>query len=65
MSGITRRVEKAFVEFWSWLRAVTEDAAYDRYLASTNVEDARANLTREKFYLARLEQKYSRPCRCC
>lgn len=65
MSRMATRVGKAIAGLWSWLREVTEDAAYDRFLVTTKQDDAGANLTREQFYVARLEQKYSRPCRCC
>ena len=62
---------------WRWLREVSGDAAYERYLtraASARVTlsepDGRAKgapslLTPAEFYRRRVEHKYSRPCRCC
>ena len=49
---------------WEIAREVFGDKAYDRY-----AEHMRAHggdpLTPEEFYVAQLQRKYSRPCRCC
>ena len=61
--------------FWRWLRAVLDDDAYDRYLTHrvtlSEAERQRggvegsAALSPADFYRPRLEEKYSRPTRCC
>jgi uncharacterized short protein YbdD (DUF466 family) len=53
--------------FWSWLRAVTGDSAYEAY--ESYVRRARpggaALLSREAFYLETLSRRYSTINRCC
>lgn len=58
---------------WWWLRQVSGDAAYDRYLESTartgmcvgrQHRTARI-LTRQEYYLDALERRYSGVSRCC
>ena len=47
---------------WRYLREVTGDAAYDRYL----LHACRGQrLSREEFYLDRLARRYGGPSRCC
>jgi len=47
--------------FWNFLREVSGEAAYERRLrqAPGSRADAKA------IFLRTLEEKYSRPCRCC
>lgn len=47
---------------WRFLRTVSGDDAYERY-ATRHPEGA--VLTPGEFYAHRLEEKYSRPNRCC
>ena len=52
--------------FWSWLRAVTGDSAYEAY--ESYVRRARPEgplLSREAFYLETLSRRYSTINRCC
>jgi uncharacterized short protein YbdD (DUF466 family) len=58
-SAVLRRV-------WRRIREWCGDAAYERYLESRARHFCGAAvLTREEFYLAQLQQKYSRVSRCC
>ena len=66
-----------FSALWRWLREVSGDDAYERYLTravsarvTLSEPDGRAEgsaslLSPAEFYRERLERKYSRPCRCC
>jgi len=54
---------EARVAVWGWLREVSGDDAYERYLAAGHADGGK--LSRGEFYRQHLEQKYSRPCRCC
>jgi uncharacterized short protein YbdD (DUF466 family) len=52
--------------FWHWLRAVSGDDAYERYLthhALAHVGDA--PLSRRAFYESELQRKWSGINRCC
>jgi uncharacterized short protein YbdD (DUF466 family) len=55
------------VASWRWLRAVTGDDAYERYLERKKVEGARDLLPRREFYRQSLERRYNSktPSRCC
>ena len=50
--------------FWTWLRAVTGDSAYEEHVARAR-HGNRAALTREEFYLDALRRKYAGTSRCC
>lgn len=51
---------------WRRLGEWSGDRDYERYLASRAVRAMnRPPLTREEFYLAQLQRRYSRPNRCC
>ena len=47
--------------FWSWLRAVSGDSAYEAYLRKAGP----VPLSREAFYLEALHRRYSTISRCC
>jgi len=47
--------------FWQGLREWCGDAAYENYLRS----GPKTVLSREQFYVEQLNQKYTRPSRCC
>ena len=52
--------------FWRGLREWCGDAAYERYLRSSNARSgARTLLTPSEFYVEQLNRRYSRPNRCC
>lgn len=60
---ISRRVLR---RFWRGLREWCGDAAYERYLHSRGTrESSRPPLTAAEFYVEQLENRYSRPNRCC
>ena len=65
MDALLARTRKGLTTFWCWLRELSEDTAYDRYLAAANRDCAQMKLTAADFYRQRLEHKYSRPSRCC
>jgi uncharacterized short protein YbdD (DUF466 family) len=49
-----------------WLAELTGEAEYPRYCAHLRAHHPeRAIPTQREFFLARLEEKYSRPSRCC
>jgi len=52
--------------FWSLLRAVTGDDAYDRYLRHRRARHAgEPVLDRQSFYREELERRWKLPSRCC
>jgi uncharacterized short protein YbdD (DUF466 family) len=51
---------------WRFIREVTGDDAYERYLAHHRLRHpGRAALTRREYFRLRQEQKWSRISRCC
>jgi uncharacterized short protein YbdD (DUF466 family) len=55
-----------FSALWQFLRALTGDDAYERYvLHGSRVAGHESPLSASEFYLRRLEHKYSGPSRCC
>jgi len=57
---------RVFRRVWWGLREWCGDAAYETYLSSKRTKCASTlKLTREQFYLDRLERRYSCPNRCC
>ncbi|HEV2388681.1 MAG TPA: YbdD/YjiX family protein [Candidatus Acidoferrales bacterium] len=61
----TGRLSRFVQGWWRWLREVTGDAAYDRYLAARGCPTPRPPLTEGEFYLDRLRRRYSSINRCC
>ncbi|HEX7953401.1 MAG TPA: YbdD/YjiX family protein [Burkholderiales bacterium] len=52
--------------FWRYLREVTGDDAYERYLAHHQAHHAgEAHLTRQQFFTKRQNEKWSKVSRCC
>ena len=49
---------------WWWLRQVSGDAAYERYLEHAS-RCPHAPLSRDEFYLDALRRRYSGVSRCC
>ncbi len=63
MSGaVWRRLKRAGSAAWCFLRAWSGDAAYEAYLARAG-EGRR--LSRQAYYLERLERRYGTISRCC
>ena len=63
MGGVTAAIHA----FWSWLRAVSGDSAYESYesyVRRVRPRDA-GLLSREAFYLETLSRRYSTINRCC
>ncbi|MBK9427715.1 MAG: putative selenoprotein [Gammaproteobacteria bacterium] len=57
---------KALRGFWTWLRAVSGDDAYERYLVHHVAAHAdRAPLARREFFRRRQEAAWSGVKRCC
>ena len=51
---------------WHYLRQVTGDDAYERYVAHQQAAHAsEAPLTRRQFFKKRQEEKWSKVSRCC
>ncbi len=52
---------------WAWVRRLSGDDAYERYLAHWREHhaDDGAPLNRKQFYKAELERKWNRIRRCC
>jgi uncharacterized short protein YbdD (DUF466 family) len=49
---------------WSYLREVSGENDYGRYRARV-ADEGGDPVTRQQFYDQRLQEKYSRPNRCC
>ncbi|MEE9234801.1 MAG: YbdD/YjiX family protein [Candidatus Acidoferrales bacterium] len=67
--ALARRSLGVGVAAWAWLRAVSGDDAYERYLAHHQEKHAGQGppLSRKDFYRQRLEHQYdpANPSRCC
>jgi len=51
---------------WQYLRQVTGDDAYERYVAHQQVAHAgEPALTRQEFFKKRQDEKWSKVTRCC
>ena len=51
---------------WGYLRQVTGDDAYERYIAHRNLAHAaEPPLTRQQFFKKRQDEKWSKVSRCC
>jgi hypothetical protein len=50
---------------WKGVRDWCGDSAYETYSACAARKSCRPELSREEFYVAQMERKYSRPNRCC
>jgi uncharacterized short protein YbdD (DUF466 family) len=60
------QIRDTWRRFWSGLRAVTGDDAYERYLTHRRVQHAgEPALDRSAFYRAELERRWTAPSRCC
>ena len=58
------KVRKTLQRVWEVVRGVLGDSAYERYTESVRRQGGKP-LTARDFYLTQLQEKYSRPSRCC
>jgi len=59
-------LRSAVARLWWWLRQVSGDAAYERYLETAARRGARGRVvSREEFYVEMLRRKYTGVSRCC
>ena len=66
MRDARRTVRKMAKRFWRGLREWCGDAAYERYLRSSVVEQGKTQrLSTREFYVEQVNRRYSRPNRCC
>jgi len=57
---------RRLVKLWKILQEITGDSDYARYCEDLRARDpGHPLLSAREFYLARLEEKYARPSRCC
>lgn len=61
LSGIPRALRRALI----WLRAVSGDDAYERYLTHHACAHGGPALSRRQFYREREERKWNGVSRCC
>jgi uncharacterized short protein YbdD (DUF466 family) len=60
------RIADGIGQAWRYLRQVTGDDAYERYLAHhRNEHPDAAPLTREQYFRKRQDEKWSKVSRCC
>jgi uncharacterized short protein YbdD (DUF466 family) len=57
--------KNAMVRFWQGLREWCGDAAYEKYVQRSLRMHQENILTPAEFYVEQLNEKYSRPNRCC
>jgi len=62
---MTRRGVAALRAIWKWIREVSGDDAYERYLKIQDNNSGEQRLTEAEYYCQYLERKYTRPSRCC
>ena len=54
------------MRLWRYLRQVTGDDAYERYVAHRKLEHSgELTLTRRQFFKKRQDEKWSKVSRCC
>ncbi|HTT08164.1 MAG TPA: YbdD/YjiX family protein [Gammaproteobacteria bacterium] len=60
------QLRNAFRRFWGWVRAVSGDDAYERYLAHhRDQHPGSAPLTRGEFFRSEQERRWEKSNRCC
>ena len=63
---LKRRLKRRLNLLWHYLRQVTGDDAFERYIAHRKRAHAgEAPLTRRQFFKLRQEEKWSKVSRCC
>jgi len=58
-------IKRGTTHFWRGLREWCGDAAYEKYVNCAARKGQENPLSPAEFYVERLNQKYSRPNRCC
>ena len=58
------KVRKTLMRVWEVARGVLGDSAYERYTESVLRKGGKP-LTSREVYMAQIQEKYSRPSRCC
>jgi uncharacterized short protein YbdD (DUF466 family) len=59
-------LQNSFRQIWQWLRAVSGDDAYERYLAHHhNCHPDNTPLDRRAFFLREQQRKWGKLNRCC
>jgi uncharacterized short protein YbdD (DUF466 family) len=59
------RLRSALNDLWLGVREWCGDSAYDRYIQAQRKSSGEPLLTPAEFYVQRLNNRYSRPNRCC
>jgi uncharacterized short protein YbdD (DUF466 family) len=63
---IREELKHRLKQLWRYLRQVTGDDAYERYIARQNQAHAgEPALTRQQFFKLRQDEKWSKVSRCC
>jgi len=63
---LKHRIKRLCHYFWQYLRQVTGDDAYERYIAHQLLaHPGRPALTRAQFFKKRQDEKWSKVSRCC
>jgi uncharacterized short protein YbdD (DUF466 family) len=65
MRKILGQLKTALRAVWTGLRQWSGDAAYERYLDRALRHGTGQPLSEAEFYVEQLNQRYSRPNRCC
>jgi uncharacterized short protein YbdD (DUF466 family) len=66
MQEAAKNIRRLARRFWRGLREWCGDAAYERYLRSSAAQrEGYRRLSAQEFYVEQLNQRYSRPNRCC
>jgi uncharacterized short protein YbdD (DUF466 family) len=65
MRGPWKRLKRGFASVWRGVREWCGDTAYERYQECAKRGGQSRILTASEFYVERLNQRYSRPNRCC
>jgi uncharacterized short protein YbdD (DUF466 family) len=64
--SLTRSIKLLAAKLWLGIREWCGDSAYERYLQAQRTKPEKSSLlTPTKFYVERVNRRYSRPNRCC
>lgn len=65
MRAAWSKTKRGLGNFWHGLREWCGDTAYENYKKCALRAGPSEVLSREQFYMEQVNQKYSRPSRCC
>jgi Selenoprotein, putative len=65
MRAVWSKTKRGLWNFWQGLREWCGDTAYENYRRCALRMGQSEMLSREQFYVERVNQKYSRTSRCC